>query len=207
MKKVFTLFLIFLFCFSALSNAQNEVKIGEQVWMSENLNVTTFRNGDPIPQAQSDQEWKNAAKDGKPAWCFYKNETANGSKYGKLYNWYAVNDSRLICPAGWHVATDEDWKSLETYLGGNAIAAIALRSTEWVAIGNSTNSSGFAALPAGIRFNIKLFLYLSKNGYWWTSTSVSKSKAFCRQISYTDTFVMTKIFDKKHGLSVRCVRD
>lgn len=111
------------------SNATNQVtqtgsfksvKIGTQIWMTENLNVSTFRNGEPIPEAKTDEEWKAAGTQGKPAWCYYDNDSKNGAKYGKLYNWYAVNDPRGLAPEGWHVPNDEEWETLENYLGDDA---------------------------------------------------------------------------------------
>jgi uncharacterized protein (TIGR02145 family) len=96
------------------------VKIGTQTWMTENLNVSTFRNGDPIPEAKTNEEWEKAGKEGKPAWCYYKNDPKNGAKYGKLYNWYAVNDPRGLAPVGWHIPTDAEWITLENQLGEDA---------------------------------------------------------------------------------------
>lgn len=93
------------------------VTIGSQTWMAENLNVCTFRNGDPIPQAKTDEEWEKAAQEGRPAWCYYDNDPANGKKYGKLYNWYAVNDSRGLAPVGYRVPSDAEWTVLTDYLG------------------------------------------------------------------------------------------
>jgi uncharacterized protein (TIGR02145 family) len=93
------------------------VKIGTQIWTSENLNISTFRNADPIPEARTDEEWKKAGEEGKPAWCYYDNDPKNGTKYGRLYNWYAVNDPRGLAPEGWHVPSEEEWKTLENYLG------------------------------------------------------------------------------------------
>jgi uncharacterized protein (TIGR02145 family) len=94
------------------------VKIGTQIWMTENLNVSTFRNGDAIPEAKTDEEWKQAGKEGKPAWCYYNNDPKNGAKYGKLYNWYAVTDPRGLAPTGWHVPSHDEWKTLEDQFGG-----------------------------------------------------------------------------------------
>ncbi|MBM3455516.1 MAG: hypothetical protein FJX80_10255, partial [Bacteroidetes bacterium] len=96
------------------------VKIGAQTWMAENLNVSTFRNGDPIPEAKTNEEWEKAGKEGKPAWCYYENDSKNGAKYGKLYNWYAVNDSRGLAPTGWHIPSDAEWTTLENQLGDDA---------------------------------------------------------------------------------------
>jgi uncharacterized protein (TIGR02145 family) len=96
------------------------VKIGTQTWMIENLNVERFRNGDLIPQAKTNDEWERAGENKKPAWCYYDNDPKNGAKYGKLYNWYAVNDPRGLAPAGWHVPTDTEWTTLGDYLGNDA---------------------------------------------------------------------------------------
>ena len=105
------------------------VAIGTQVWTTKNLDVATFRNGDAIPQAKTDEEWNAAGENKQPAWCYYENKAANGTKYGKLYNWYAVNDYRGLAPAGWHVPTDEEWTVLSTFLGGEAVAGKKMKST------------------------------------------------------------------------------
>ena len=102
------------------SGPYKTVTIGTQVWMKENLNVSTFRNGDPIPEVKTDEEWKRACDEGKPAWCYYDYDPKNGTKYGKLYNWYAVSDSRVLAPSGYHVPTDEEWKMIEDFLGDDA---------------------------------------------------------------------------------------
>ena len=96
------------------------VKIGTQTWMTENLNVSTFRNGDPIPEAKTKEEWESAGTNHQPAWCYYDNNPANGTKFGKLYNGYAVFDSRGLAPEGWHVPIDAEWTALESNLGDDA---------------------------------------------------------------------------------------
>ncbi len=103
---------------SLVLNAQT-VTIGTQVWMTKNLDVTIFRNGDPIPEAKTKEEWVKAGENKQPAWCNYDNNPANGSKYGKLYNWYAVNDPRGLAPEGYHVPTDAEWTILENFLGSD----------------------------------------------------------------------------------------
>ncbi len=95
------------------------VTIGTQVWMKENLNVSTFRNGDPIHEAKTAEEWEAAGEAKQAAWCYYDNDPKNGTKYGKLYNWYAVNDPRGLAPVGWHVPLDKEWTVLEDFLGGS----------------------------------------------------------------------------------------
>jgi uncharacterized protein (TIGR02145 family) len=120
MKKGKILINIFVvFFLTSYLNAQT-VTIGTQVWMTKNLNVDKFRNGDSIPQAKTDEEWKKAGENGQPAWCYYDNNPANGAKYGKLYNFYAVNDSRGLAPKGYHIPTDAEWTTLIDYLGSDA---------------------------------------------------------------------------------------
>jgi uncharacterized protein (TIGR02145 family) len=118
MKKI-SLLLILLIDFGYISFSQI-VNIGTQVWMTKNLDVSTFRNGDPIPQAKSDEEWEKAGENNQPAWCYYKNDQANDAKYGKLYNWYAVIDSRGLAPVGFHIPSDAEWTNLVDFLGSDA---------------------------------------------------------------------------------------
>ena len=107
------------------------VAIGTQVWTTKNLDVATFRNGDAIPQAKTDEEWEAAGDNKQPAWCYYDNKASNGTKYGKLYNWYAVNDYRGLAPAGWHVPTDYEWTVLSTFLGGDDVAKKMRSTSGW----------------------------------------------------------------------------
>lgn len=145
--------------------ASKEVTIGNQVWMSENLNVDKFRNGDPIPQAKTDEEWQEAGINQQPAWCYYDNDPANGEKYGKLYNWYAVNDPRGLAPKGWKIPSDEEWSRLTDFLGGERVAGTKMKYTDFWAdyegkSGNGTNESGFSGLPGGYRNSIGTFDYI-----------------------------------------------
>jgi uncharacterized protein (TIGR02145 family) len=127
------------------SGPYKTVTIGTQVWMKENLNVSTFKNGDPIPEAKTDEEWKRAGEEGKPAWCYYDNDVKNGTKYGKLYNWYAVNDARGLAPSGYHVPTDEEWTILTDYLGGEDVAGTKMKSTSgWESYGCKRCDGGSA---------------------------------------------------------------
>ena len=105
------------------------VTIGTQVWTTKNLDVSTFRNGDVIPQASTDEAWEAAGENKQPAWCYYDNDPKNGTKYGKLYNWYAVNDPRGLAPAGYHIPTDAEWTVLSDYLGGEDVAGKKMKST------------------------------------------------------------------------------
>src|SRR5688500_11264876 len=90
-------------------NTITGIMIGDQVWAAKNLDIAIFRNGDSIPQVRSNEEWEKAGKEGKPAWCYYKNDTSIGRKYGRMYNWYAVNDQRGLCPEGWDIPTNDEW--------------------------------------------------------------------------------------------------
>jgi uncharacterized protein (TIGR02145 family) len=104
------------------------VTIGTQVWTTKNLDVSTFRNGDVIPQASTDEAWEAAGENKQPAWCYYDNDPKNGTKYGKLYNWYAVNDPRGLAPAGYHIPTDAEWTVLTDYLGGESLSGEKMKS-------------------------------------------------------------------------------
>ena len=121
MKKLITLILLLSFTIKA-----QDVTIGTQTWTSKNLNVTKYRNGDAIPQVQDKNAW---AKLKTGAWCYYENNTANGTTYGKLYNWFAVNDTRGLAPKGYHIPTDAEWTILTDYLGGDTIAGTKMKST------------------------------------------------------------------------------
>ena len=126
--KFATLLFITIVSISSFGFAQS-VTIGTQTWMILNLDVATFRNGDAIPEAKTDEEWKAAGKNKKAAWCYYENDTLNGTKYGKLYNWYAVNDVRGLAPAGWHVPTHEEWTVFSTFLGGGKVVGEKIKSS------------------------------------------------------------------------------
>ena len=146
----------------------NEVQIGNQIWMTKNLNVSRYRNGDPIPQVTDPIQWNNLTTG---AWCYYANNTANGKIYGKLYNWYAVNDPRGLAPIGWHVPSDTEWTILTSSLGGQFVAGGKMKSTTLWNSPNAaaTNSSGFFGLPGGYCY--QGFSFPSGNtGHWWSST-------------------------------------
>jgi len=128
-------------------NIYKTVKIGSQVWMAENLKVTKYRNGDPISNVRDNNAWKTCATG---AYCWYNNDkTVNKATYGALYNWYAVSDSRNIAPEGWHIASNDEWTTLTTYLGGVCKAAGYIKETDFIHWNSpnagATNSSGFAA--------------------------------------------------------------
>jgi uncharacterized protein (TIGR02145 family) len=177
----------------------NEVTIGTQVWMSENLNVDHFRNGDPIPEAKTDEEWAEAYKKMQPAWCYYDNDPANGAKYGKLYNWHAVNDARGLAPTGYRIPSDEDWGKLTAFLGRNAVAGKKMKSTSgWLKRGNGNNRSGFSGLPGGHRSG--QFSALGIMGYWWSLPGPIR-------VLMEDGYLAEVYFSNGMGFSVRCIKE
>jgi uncharacterized protein (TIGR02145 family) len=196
------------------SKMYGSVKIGNQVWMTENLNVSKFRNGDVIPEAKTYEEWRNAGHRGLPAWCYYENKTENGEKYGKLYNWFAVNDPRGLAPDGWHVPSDNEWSILIDFLGGNDIAGKKMKSTSgWNKIslfksGNGSNESGFTGLPGGYRDNDGSYYDIGTIGYWWSSSeSYSDYDAWNCNLYYNYGIASRDGYFKENGLTIRCLRD
>jgi len=145
------------------------VQIGNQVWMAKNFDGLTFRNGDSIPHAKSAEEWERAGKAAKPAWCYYENDNSIGRKYGRIYNWYAVNDPRGFCPKGWHVPTNDEWIILENFLGSSEAGLRLKCKAVPNQNGNGINSSKFCALLGGYRgkeggfSGMEEFTYLSSS--------------------------------------------
>jgi uncharacterized protein (TIGR02145 family) len=208
------------------SKTGDEVTIGQQVWMTKNLDVDKFQNGDIIPQASSAEEWDEAAKKSQPAWCYYEENIEYGKKFGKLYNWYAVNDPRGLAPKGWHVPSIDEFLTLYSAIGGKweitdnmkyielNNVSLKLKSKEpWE--GNETwkedekshgtNEIGFTALPGGERI-LGSFDGVNYQANWWTSTTIYAGDATGFRItisgspSYGDYYLSS-------GLSVRCVKD
>lgn len=184
------------------------VKINTQVWMSDNLNAITYRNGDTIRYASTQQEWQDAAGKGEGAWCYYNFDPKNGVIYGKLYNWYCVKDSRGLAPTGYHVPSDAEWTVLTVFLGGEAIAGKKMKSISgWANGGNGDNSSGFNALPGGFCSNFGDFYYMAKEVYFWSSSEGNANSAWDRRLSSDKSLVFRNYYIKKAGFSVRCLKD
>jgi uncharacterized protein (TIGR02145 family) len=183
--------------------------ICDQDWMVKNLDVTTYRNGDPIPQVADPTTWASLTTG---AWCYYNNDPANGPIYGKLYNGYAVNDPRGLAPTGWHVPSDAEWTTLSTCLGGNAVAGGKMKETgnsHWIDpnIG-ATNNSGFTALPSGYRDFVGPSYFIGLSGIWWsTSEYFSTGDLWMRYIWNNDGGLYAANFNKLIGISIRCLRD
>ena len=191
-----------------LQGSYPTVKIGNQQWMSKNLDVDCYANGDPIPQVQNPKEWENL-KTG--AWCYYNNDPKNGKIYGKLYNWYAVSDPRGLAPKGWKIPSDEDWTILTDYLGGKDVAGTKMKSTSgWEDNGNGTNGSnesGFSGLPGCNRGYAGTFYNVGLYGFFWSISEYDTINAWCRYLFYTNSNVTSYNLKKANGLSVRCLRD
>jgi uncharacterized protein (TIGR02145 family) len=204
---IFKFFLLSAILFSSSGYAQT-VTIGNQVWTSKNLNVATYRNGDVIPQVRDKAAWSKLTTG---AWCYYKNDASNGTKYGKLYNWYAVNDPRGLAPNGYHIPTDAEWTRLNDYLGERSEAGKKMKSTSgWYDNGNGTNSSGFSGLPCGYRFKDGNFQGVGDVIYLWSSSEDGTdgyNGAWCLRLFYADDSAEQIAPHKRLGFPVRCLRD
>src|SRR4030042_4109572 len=188
-------------------NSENNfqsVTIGEQIWMKKNLDVDHYRNGDLIPEVTDIHEW---AKLTTGAWCYYNNDPKNGKIYGKLYNWYAVNDPRGLAPDGWHIASDMEWGLLSGELGGDHISGQKLKekgTAHWEKPNEATNKSGFTALPGGfLCCNNFAFHSIKTFGKWWTSTETNQEKAFNIFLSNSYSGTILDSHPKNEGYSVR----
>jgi uncharacterized protein (TIGR02145 family) len=184
-----------------VNNNYKTVKIGEQTWMTKNLNVDHYRNGDPIPEVKDPVKWKNLTTG---AWCYYNNDPENGGRYGKLYNWYAVDDPRGLAPEGWHISTQPEFQTLLVTVNkdGNALKALGQGSGD----GAGTNTSGFSALLAGYRHTNGYFYYLGYGTYFWSSTEDIPDDAYYLGLNDDDGYVGLDYIDKAAGFSVRCVK-
>jgi len=213
---------------STEEGASKEVTIGTQVWMTENLSVVKFRNGDLIKEAKTLEEFEEAGLSGQPAWCYYDFDFKNGNKYGRLYNWYAVSDPRGLAPDGFHIPSEAEWITLISSASNGTndfiTAANALMDTsgwsapEWVHQDNTANNeTQFNASPGGAftfcgSGSFACFDGIGYSSNWWTSTKCEGIPAsrFARFV-YIDLSVGNKMgFNdrgKRSGLSVRCLRD
>jgi len=196
------------------------VLIGEQCWFAENLRSENYENGDAIPAGLRDSEWTSTTSgatavygEGSSLCNTYTpdgdacDETWSLNEYGRLYNWYAVDDSRGLCPSGWHVPTDGEWIVMTNFLGGESVAGGEMKTTYgWGDGGNGTNSSGFSGLPGGYRSADGYFSSAGYFGSWWSS-SPNGSDAWNRYLYSSDEGVDRDNSNPQDGFSVRCVRD
>lgn len=179
------------------SSDYKTVLIGSQEWMAENLDVSTFRNGDVIPEVKTPEEWLQLYFTASAAWCYYNNDPKNGEKYGKLYNWYAVNDPRGLAPVGWHVPTDKEWQTLINSCGGMSKAFNELKKPD-----------GFATKAAGSRwFQNASFDHLGNITFWWSASKNDKLNAWYHAMHFGDKQVSRDNGGMNAGNSVRCVKD
>ncbi len=189
-------------------NVYATVTIGDQVWMTENLRTTRFRDGSSIPHVTNLQDWVDRET---PAFTWYDNDASNKEPYGALYNFHAVATNRL-CPEGWHVPTAGEWSEMTDLLGGNRKAGGKLKNagtSHWRPPNRgATNESGFNGLPGGMltysRSDGARFSGYGESGYWWTSNR------FHRGLSYRAENVQSTIHSGTtlgRGYSVRCIRD
>ncbi|MFI5150902.1 MAG: fibrobacter succinogenes major paralogous domain-containing protein [Bacteroidia bacterium] len=201
----FILFMLLL----VVQNFSAQVTRMDSAWATRNLEVVRFRDGQLIPEVKTDEEWAKAAAEKRPAWCYYKNELANGKKYGKLYNWYAVNDPRGLAPKGWHIPSDAEWTKLLDSQGGQSSAGKKLKSLKgWIEEGNGTNESGFNAFPGGMRLDqAGTFTGFDKAIGYWTSTEAKITASWCYSLSAQLGSVIRTSDNKGMGYYVRCVKD
>ena len=189
-------------------NLYKTIQIGNQTWMAENLKVIHYRNGDPIINETDENNWFHLTTG---AYCLYNNSKNLNEKYGKLYNWYAVNDSRKIAPVGWHVPTKDDWNTFFAHFNGWPNVGPSLLETgsiNWngdFAYTLATNSSGFTALPAGI--HDYSYSGIFKKTYWWSSTEYYIPD--CGYSFELDFYGYNSFSNspKEWGLSIRCIKD
>ena len=205
-------------------NRYTTVTIGTQTWMVENLKTTRYRNGDTIPEVKENAAWINLTTD---AYSNYANDPNNGNKFGRLYNWYAVNDSRNLAPAGWHLPSVDEWLVLQNYLiengfnydGSNDIDKISkslCSTTDWAYSSNAgapgnrlskNNSTGFNGLPAGGRLgSLGSFFGLGESTFWWTSSNSSITTAYYQAIFNAYSFLGDYSDLKTSGRSIRCIK-
>jgi uncharacterized protein (TIGR02145 family) len=196
------------------------VLIGEQCWFAENLRSENYDNGDAISSGLTNSDWSSTTSGATAVYgsgsgpC--NTNTPDGdacdeawslNEYGRLYNWYAVDDARGLCPSGWHVPTDGEWTVMTDFLGGASVAGGQMKTTYgWYVGGNGTNSSGFSGLPGGYRFDYGFFNDAGYDGSWWSS-SPSGSSAWNRYLGSSSENVYRYDDNQRYGFSVRCVRD
>jgi uncharacterized protein (TIGR02145 family) len=190
-------------------NKYEIINIGNQIWMRENLRTHTFRNGDPIPLVDENESWRRMTT---AACCHHGNQQFNCDLYGKLYNFYAVEDSGGLCPQGWRIPKEADFNELTQYLGGEEVAGGKLKDVGtacWQTPNmGATNESGFSALPGGQRSVFGIFGNLGNTGTWWTGSNNNTFTAWALSLfSYSGgSGVYKYYYDKKVGLSVRCIK-
>jgi len=201
-------FLCFIETVSANVGSDTIIVIGTQQWMAKNLDVSFYRNGDPIPQVADPTAWANLTTG---AWCYYNNDSTQGNKYGKLYNWYAINDPRGLAPTGWHIPSDAEWSTMEKSLGGSSVAGGKMKEAgtlHWATPNTEgSNTSNWVGLPGGCRNVNGFFSNVKEAGWWWSSSESNSSLAVCRIMSFNVASIAKSYAYKYYGYSVRCLKD
>ena len=191
-------------------NVYQTANIGTQVWMKENLKVTRYRNGELIGTTTLASLDVSGESHPKYQWV-YNGDEANVTVYGRLYTWYAVTDSRYICPTGWHIPTDDEWTTLTTYLGGFKVAGGKLKETSaahWQSPNTgATNETGFTALPGSYRGINGEFSHFGIYGGWWSSSEMNPYMAWTRYMTAIAKYTGIYAYGKSLGFSVRCIKD
>jgi uncharacterized protein (TIGR02145 family) len=189
-------------------NTYNSVAIGSQCWIKENLKVSRYNDGTSIPLVTSGP-WSVTTG----AYAIYDNQPSNGTNatnYGFLYNWYAVTDTKRLCPTGWHIPTDTEWTTLTDYLGGLSVAGGKMKSTGttyWNTDPGSTNESGFSALPGGVRLENGSFINIRSYAYFWSATEFDSDASWYRNLLESNGNAYGNIGYKLLGFSIRCLKD
>jgi uncharacterized protein (TIGR02145 family) len=191
-------------------NTYKTVRVGNQLWMKENLRVTHYRNGDPVPNIQNGSAWATQTHD---AFCYWNNDSANyAANFGVLYNGYVVESPKQICPTGWHIPSRLEWNELANFLGGSNVAGGKMKESgivHWNTPNTgATNLVGFNALPAGNRHGDNAaFAGRGEFSHWWTSTKVSSNQYYFKSIFYNST-VLGDVYERKvFGFAIRCIKD
>ena len=189
---------------------QDEIKFNTQTWMFHNLNVDRFRNGDEIPEAKSIEEWESFNKAKKPAWCYYNFDSNNESNCGKLYNWYAVNDSRNIAPINWRIPTNMDWDKLILFVSTSTDANKAKGNKTWDLKNNKSNRNGFWLFQvAGFIENYKsekrpsdIFKLKGTSSKWWSY----EGEFVTIHKKYRLPFRSVNNTNEHNAYSIRCIK-
>jgi uncharacterized protein (TIGR02145 family) len=190
-------------------NIYKTIFFGVQEWMAENLKTTIYQNGDPIPNVPNGSDWSNLSAG---AWVNYDNNDQIECSLGKLYNWYTVNDSRNVCPTGWHIPSDDDWNYIINYFGtGNFGPGGKMKSAGtqfWLSPNTgATNQTGFSALPAGNRNSSGSFSGYGNYGYYWSTWSDHPSTRHRWELRNTQTILAPFNVGIKDGYSIRCIKN
>jgi uncharacterized protein (TIGR02145 family) len=194
-------------------NIYKTIKIGNQIWMAENLRTIHFRYGDPVTNVKSNDQWSNFPSG---AYCNYNNteDLDSIATFGRLYNAYILTDTRNIAPSGWHIPNDDDWTTLINYLGGKDVVGEKLKETSglhWRYTVEGSNISGFTALPGGFRVHNGIFMHNDSTGVWWSTTEwtngLGERRNYAKTLYNNSNIIGEGGDDKRSGFSIRCIKD